>query len=126
MSEEKFQDAAALKAWLIGNDVDPEKAPAVCQTLFDKGYNLPSTLIGISFEELTGCGIGNPVARHISNKLKEQQQPNGKLRCCSRIHFVFSVLFDFLSILSRQSASTTCPALVSGSNTHAYYLRARY
>ena len=78
MSEEKFRDAAALEAWLKGKDVDPEKAAAVCQTIFHKGYDLPSTLIGISSEELTGCGISNPVARHISNKLKESQQQHGE------------------------------------------------
>lgn len=83
MSEEKFQDAVALEAWLKGKDVDPEKAAAVCQTLFAIGYDLPSTLIGISSEELAGCGISNPVARHISNKLKESQQQNGELRHCS-------------------------------------------
>jgi hypothetical protein len=82
MSEEKFQDASALEAWLKGKDVDPEKAAEVSQALFDHGYNLPSTLIGISFEELTGYGISNPVARHLTNKLKEAapQQQNGKLR----------------------------------------------
>jgi hypothetical protein len=40
--DDKFQDATALEAWLKGNDVDPDYAADVCQTLFDKGYNLPS------------------------------------------------------------------------------------
>jgi hypothetical protein len=91
MSDEKFQDAAALEAWLIGKDVDPEKAAAVSQVLFDKEYDFPSTLIGISFEALARAGISDPVAQMLSNKLKERQQQNGELRCCSRI-LVFNVL----------------------------------
>ena len=74
MSEEKFQDAAALEAWLKGKYVDPENAAEVAPILFTKGFNLPSTLIGISFEELTGYGITIPVAQSLSNKLKEQHQ----------------------------------------------------
>lgn len=74
MSEKKFKNASALESWLIEKDVDPEKAAAVCQALFDEGYDLPSTLIGSSSEELTGYGISKPVARHLSRKLKEQQQ----------------------------------------------------
>jgi hypothetical protein len=71
MSEEKFQDAAAVEAWLIGKDVDPEKGAAVSQVLFDEGFNLPSTLIYTSFKELTGYEISDPVAQHLTNKLKE-------------------------------------------------------
>jgi hypothetical protein len=98
MSDEKFQDAAALEAWLIGKDVDPEKAAAVFQALFDKGYDFPSTLIGISFEALTRAGISDPVAQMLSNKLKERQQHNCELRCCSRI-FLYSICLEFSCIV---------------------------
>ena len=91
MSEEKFQDAAALEAWLKGKDVDPEKAAAVSQVLFDKEYDFPSTLIGISSDDLKAIGLTIPVAQMLSNKLKERPQQNGELRCCSRI-LVFNVL----------------------------------
>ncbi len=84
MSEEKFQDASALEDWLKGKDVDPEKGSAACQALFDKGYDLPSTLIGISFEALTRAGIRNAVARHLTNKLKEQQ-PTGEFQDASAL-----------------------------------------
>jgi hypothetical protein len=106
MSEEKFQDASALEAWLKGKDVDPEKAAEVSQALFDHGYNLPSTLIGISFEELTGYGISNPVARHLTNKLKEAapQQQNGKLR------FLNSFLYS--NVASNTKMIRSCCILV--------------
>jgi hypothetical protein len=94
MSDEKFQDAEYLKAWLIKKGVDPEKAGAVFQRLFTEGYDLPSTLIGITYEDLEGYGIKKPVARHISNLLVKEQKQDGKLRCCSRI-LVFECCFEY-------------------------------
>ena len=86
MSDEKFESAEVLKTWLLGKGVDSdlENRANASENLWQMMYWYPSTLEGITFEELTGCGIIPPVARHISNKL-EKQQPNGEWRCCSRI-----------------------------------------
>jgi hypothetical protein len=87
MSEKTIQDAANLKDWLITTKgVDPAIAAAASQALFNKGYNLPPTLIGINFEVLTRAGISDPCAQSLRNKLRDQQKI-GKLRWCSRIHF---------------------------------------
>jgi hypothetical protein len=87
MSEEKFQDAAALEAWLVNTKgVDKDDIADAATKLFLKGFNKPSTLIGISSAELREYEIPIPRAKHLSNKLaKDQQQQNGKFRCCSRI-----------------------------------------
>jgi hypothetical protein len=94
MSEEKFEDAAALEAWLKGKDVDPVKATAVSEALFNEGYDQPSTLIGITSADLKASGLKPAIAQSLSNKLKEPQ-PNGKLRCCSRIHFCIQLFFEY-------------------------------
>ena len=94
MSEEKFEDAAALEAWLKGKDVDPVKATAVSEALFNEGYDQPSTLIGISSDQLERLGVSILLSVELSNKLKEPQ-PNGKLRCCSRIHFCIQLFFEY-------------------------------
>jgi len=73
MSEEKFQDASALEAWLKGKDVDSGRAATVSEALFSKGFDQPSTLIGISSAQLEGKGITTPTAVHISNKLEKEQ-----------------------------------------------------
>jgi hypothetical protein len=73
MSEVKFQDARALEAWLKEKGVDPDFAPFCFPLCF-----LPSTIIGISPELLRTFEIDVPVAQQMSNRLKEQPQPNGK------------------------------------------------
>ena len=93
MSDEKFESAETLRTWLISKDIDSGKAATACTGLFTQGFDQPSTLVGISGEELTGCGISTPIARHISNKLKEPQQ-DGELSCCSRI-LVFNMVFEY-------------------------------
>jgi hypothetical protein len=87
MSEERFQDAADLEAWLKRQYVDPEKAEEAAPIVFDKGFDSPSTLMGISSADLQASHLAIPLAQSLSNKLKPQQQQNGELRCCSRIHF---------------------------------------
>jgi hypothetical protein len=95
MTEEKFQDVAALEAWLIEKQVPVEFATEAAPILFGARYLYPSTLIGISFGPLTRAGISDPVARSLSNKLeKQEQQQHGKLRCCFCI-LVFNVLFEY-------------------------------
>jgi hypothetical protein len=95
MREEKFQNAAALEAWLIGKDVDEEDVAAAADKLFTKGFNKPSTLIGISSDDLNASGLTIPVAQTLSNKLKERQQQNGKLCCCSSVYFVFNLVLEY-------------------------------
>ena len=86
MSDKKLEDAEELKAWLIGKGVDADDAAEAADKFLLKGFNKPSRLLGITVEELkTDVGIANPLARELSNKLKEQQQ-DGKLRWCFRIH----------------------------------------
>jgi hypothetical protein len=93
MSEEKFEDAAALEAWLKGKDVDPVKATAVSEALFNEGYDQPSTLIGITSADLKASGLKPAIAQSLSNKLKEQQQ-DGELRCYFYI-LVFKCCFEY-------------------------------
>jgi hypothetical protein len=100
MSEEVFQDASALEAWLKGKDVDPVKAAPAAAILFVKEFDSPSTLIGIGSNELQACGLAIPVAQHIHNKLKDpHQQPNGELSCCFCI-FVFKCCFVYVTRLN--------------------------
>ena len=83
LNDEKFESAEDLKAWLIDRDVDSEKAAAACGWLFAQGYDQPSTLIGVEFQDFDHKQVPKPFARHISNKLKEQKHV-GKRRRCSR------------------------------------------
>jgi hypothetical protein len=97
MSEEKFQDASALEDWLKGKGVDDVDAVKAAKKLLANGFNKPSRLIGITVGELqSDAKISNPLARELSNKLKEQQ-PDGKLRCCF-CNLIFNVLFEYGNI----------------------------
>jgi hypothetical protein len=93
MSEEKFQDAAALKVWLITKGVDEDDAAVAVDKLFADGFNKPSTLIGITSADLKASGLKIAIAQSLSNLLAPKpEQQNGKLRCCSRIHFCIQLL----------------------------------
>jgi hypothetical protein len=98
MSEVKFQDAAALEAWLVETKgVDPAHAAAVFQVLFDAGFDLPSTLIGISSADLRDYEIPIPRAKHLSNKLaKDQQQQDGEFAVA--LLFLYSCIQMLLRI----------------------------
>eukprot|EP00978_Attheya_sp_CCMP212_P029625 scaffold105914_cov26-Attheya_sp.AAC.1 len=77
MSEEKFQDASALEAWLKGKDVDQDDVAEAGKILFGGMFNKPSRLLDVSVDTLTRAGKTDPVAQELSNKLKEpppQQQ----------------------------------------------------
>jgi hypothetical protein len=86
MSEDnKFESKDALEEWLKSRGVDEDDVGDAAEKLFAKGFNKPSRLLGITVDELErDANIRNPIARELSNKLKDQQ-PIGKLRCCSRI-----------------------------------------
>ena len=54
----------------------------VFRAMLKKKFNKRSRLLDITVEELkSDVGIENPLARELSNKLK-QHQSSGKLRCC--------------------------------------------
>ena len=61
MSKEEFQDAAALKAWLITQGVDDEDAETAALSLYSKGFCYPSTLIDITSTQLESQGINTPM-----------------------------------------------------------------
>jgi NAD-dependent DNA ligase len=74
MSEENFQDAATLEAWLKGRGVDDDDVGDAAFKLFASKFNKPSRLLGITIQELKEYAeIEGPVARELSNKLKDQQ-----------------------------------------------------
>jgi hypothetical protein len=83
MSEEKFEKAEALEAWLKSRGVDEDDVAEAAKKLFEKGFNKPSRLLGITIQELKEyAGIEGPVARELSNRLEKKQRPNGKSRSC--------------------------------------------
>jgi hypothetical protein len=94
MIEEKFQDAAALEAWLKRKGVDEDDVAQAAETLFTvkegKGVKKSTQLLNISSDQLERLGVSILLSVELSNKLKEPQ-PNGKLRCC----FVFNLLFEY-------------------------------
>ena len=71
MNEEKFENANALKEWLIRQGAEVAKAGSAATTLFPHGFDLPSTLIGISSANLQTCGLSIAAAQHLSNMLKD-------------------------------------------------------
>ena len=79
---------------IIRRTSEDEKEETASQKLFKNKYNRPSKLVGISSDALLRAGLSDPLAQHISNKLKEQQQQDGEMSCCSRI-LVFNVLFEY-------------------------------
>jgi hypothetical protein len=81
MSEEKFQDAAALEAWLIGKKVPKEYAEAAAPSLYLHDFFYPSALIDTPSADLKAIGLTTPVSQSLSNLLAKDQQPDGKLRC---------------------------------------------
>ncbi|KAL3931283.1 MAG: hypothetical protein SGARI_004247 [Bacillariaceae sp.] len=74
MSEEQFEDAAALEAWLVSRGVLQNKAKDAAGILFTKGFDSPSSLIGISSGDLKESGLSIPTAQTLSNKLREEEQ----------------------------------------------------
>ena len=84
--EEEFETAGALKAWLESKGVGERKAAEAAPVLFNKGFDNPDTLNGISSGDLKEEGLSTPLALYLSNKLAKRQQQAGELRCCFRIH----------------------------------------
>ena len=80
MSEDRrFANKVELEDWLKSRGVDEEDVADAADALFAMGYKRPSTMLGITVQELeTYAGITGPVARHLSNKLEKRsvQQPN--------------------------------------------------
>jgi NAD-dependent DNA ligase len=77
--KEKFESKDELEAWLERRGIDKNDVGEAAEKLFAKRFNKPSRLLGITIQELKDhSGIEGPVARELSNKLKDQQ--NGELR----------------------------------------------
>ena len=70
-NSEEFSDASELKVWLEGKGVREKVASATASTLFQKGFDTPSTLLGISSEQLERSGLSIPNANELSNALKQ-------------------------------------------------------
>ena len=66
---EEFKDASELKVWLEGKGVREKVASATASTLFEQGFDTPSTLLGISTEQLVRSGLSIPSANELSNAL---------------------------------------------------------
>jgi hypothetical protein len=80
MSEEKFEDADALKAWLTEQQVPEAFAVQVAHTLFANTYVYPSTLRNITQDQLHELQISGAISNTLFNKLKEPppQQQDGE------------------------------------------------
>ena len=76
MSEEKLEHANALQAWLVRQGAEDKMATTAATTLFPKGFDLPSTLIGISSADLRDCGLPIAASQHLSNMLKDVAMPD--------------------------------------------------
>lgn len=75
----KFRNEEDLKVWLVRQGVDPPKAEkalnqSALTQLLENDYDMPSTLFGISFEELSSypISLAKPIARHVHNKLQHK------------------------------------------------------
>ena len=78
--DKKFRSKSELEEWLKARGIDEDDVRQAAETLFAHGFNKPSTLWGISSDDLKEVGLSIPVARHFSNKLiikqAQQQQPH--------------------------------------------------
>jgi len=83
--DKKFNDEDfQLKDWLVSRGVDRTKAEKAEPTLLASGFDMPSTLLGITVEELTKINktisdkqakLSVALIRHLHNKLQQQQIP---------------------------------------------------
>ena len=78
--EKVFQDEDDLKDWLLSrgvftaNEVVGETVDDVASILWNQGNNAPSTLYGITSEEVHHAGVkSRPMCRLVSNKLKQTE-----------------------------------------------------
>eukprot|EP00978_Attheya_sp_CCMP212_P003994 scaffold8532_cov65-Attheya_sp.AAC.1 len=84
--EETFENKDELQAWLVFHKGVPEdKAAMAAETLFDREFDSPSSLMGISSSNLQTCGLAIPLAQLLSNKLEKQQHPNAILKVCAEM-----------------------------------------
>ena len=99
-NSEEFSAASELKVWLQGRGVREKVASATASTLFQKGFDAPSTLLGLSSEQLERNGLSTPSANELSNALK-QVGLNFVLVVFSSLFF-FGVLcsFNFTFVLT--------------------------
>lgn len=79
MSEvENFDSKDELEDWLKRRGVDDDDVVEAANKLFEKEFNRPSRILGITVEELKiDVGIKNTLARELNNKRKhENWQPH--------------------------------------------------
>eukprot|EP00980_Cylindrotheca_fusiformis_P024613 scaffold12169_cov132-Cylindrotheca_fusiformis.AAC.1 len=74
-TDKKFANKDELEDWLKSRGVDEEKATTAAENLYSEGFDMPSTLLGATADELAEFNISRPIARHLSNKLSQQKQP---------------------------------------------------
>lgn len=111
--EEVFGTEGALKAWLESKGVGERKAAEAAPVLFDKGFDNPDTLNGISSTQLERNGLTTPLAQLLSNKLAKPQQQDGKLTCCrlfscSLCCSNIDIRLIFILLLSLQMLNDDC------------------
>ena len=75
MSEDKkFANKVELENWLKERGIDDEDdAVEAADKLFEKKFNKPSRLLGITIEMLARAGIGDALALELNNKLVPKQ-----------------------------------------------------
>lgn len=71
----KFASKNELEEWLKRQGVDGQKATQAAEGLYRNGYDMPSTLLGVTVEEFVKINVSGPIARHLSNKLVQQKRP---------------------------------------------------
>ena len=71
MSEDKKFSKDELKDWLKSRGVDDDDAVEAADKLFEKKFNKPSRLLGITIEMLARAGIGDALALELNNKLDQ-------------------------------------------------------
>lgn len=76
--EEEFENAGALKVWLESKGVPERKAAEAAPVLFNKGFDNPDALNGISPDVLHRNGLSGATAQTLSNRLAKRQQQVGE------------------------------------------------
>jgi hypothetical protein len=74
MPEQVFKTANELEAWLgETHNVNSAFAEEAAPKLFRGGYVAPSSLEGISYDQLKRLEISDPIANSLRNQLRQQQ-----------------------------------------------------
>ena len=98
MSENKFENADALNAWLREQQVPEDFAVQGAHTLFENNYVYPSALQNITRDQLHVMNIIGPISNTLFNKLKDPppQQQDGEFAVA--LLFLYSCIQMLLRI----------------------------